>query len=177
MPNRILVIGLIYCLCGMLAIWSIIEGFFNNSLNFNFSACMLLVGIGLLKGRRSSLKWARIWVGLGYLLSAIVVVVLFLKPYSAYVNLFSLQLKGADAIPYAIVFILLFIAGLAVVDKLLRSPKARAYCQAGDDGTREDRGNEPAAPDALRNAAAFYALRDAEKRKADAERVAGSANP
>lgn len=177
MPNRILIIGIIYCLWGGIAICSFIAGLFNDSLHINFSAFMLLVGIGLLKGRRSSLVWARVWVGIGYLLTAIMVGILIFKPASAFFNLFGIHLTGVEAIPYIIVSFALFIACLVTVDKLLRSEKARAYCRAGDDGTREDRESEPIPPDALRNAAAYYAHRDAERRKAEAARTAEPENP
>ncbi|RYD29912.1 MAG: hypothetical protein EOP87_17500 [Verrucomicrobiaceae bacterium] len=176
MPRRILIIGLLYCLCGVLAIWSSIEGLSNATIHLNLSVFMLPVGIGLLRGLRSSLKWARVWVGLGYLFAALGFVLLFVYPDRASAHFFDSPVTGDQAVPYVIVMLVFFVLVLATVDTLLRSSESRAYCQAGDDGTREDRGNEPVAPDALRNAAAFYALRDAENRKADAARTSESGN-
>jgi len=62
------------------------------------------------------------------------------------------------------------------LDKLLRSAKARAYCSAGSSNKGNPVETEPSPPDPSRNAAAYYAQRDAERRKAEAGQIAGSEN-
>jgi hypothetical protein len=177
MPKRILILGLLYCLSGVLAIWSIIEGLFNDSLSINISALMLPVGMGLLRGRRSSLKWARVWVGIGYLSVAVGFVLLVIYPHRASVHLFDFRATGDQAVPYVIAMLVIFIVVLAGVGKLLRSQKSRAYCQVDGAGLTENRGNVSAAPDGLRNAAAYYSHRDAERRQSETSYKTDSENP
>lgn len=59
MPKRVLIIGLLFCLSGILAIWDVLSGICQNRLSLNFAVLLLPVGIGLLRGRQRSQWWAR----------------------------------------------------------------------------------------------------------------------
>lgn len=126
-PKRIIIIGTLFCLGGVLAIWEVLSDLLESHINLNFAVFLLPVGIGLLRGKPRSQWWARIWIILGYLLCAFLVVVVFVAPENAHASWFEHEIRGPAAIPY----VLLVLAILAVVfistHKLLYSDRAKAY--------------------------------------------------
>ena len=127
MPKRILVIGILFCLGGVLAIWDIITDLFQSSISLNFAVFLLPVGMGLLKGKPSSQKWARFWVILGYIFCVFMTSFVIVFPESASVRLAEHEIRGPEALPYALSLIALLAISLVVIHKLLYSEKALAY--------------------------------------------------
>ncbi|RYD49040.1 MAG: hypothetical protein EOP85_02380 [Verrucomicrobiaceae bacterium] len=73
MPRCILIIGILFCICGVLNACDLVfELFYSNRFNFNLGVLMLPVGIGLLRGQDSSRRWASVWLGLGIVSGSIV---------------------------------------------------------------------------------------------------------
>lgn len=110
-PTSITVIGAIFILAGCLAAWQIVYGLFHDHLYLNFSVLMIPVGFGLLKGRSSSIGWAKFWIGL---FSLIFGLLLFCYPFfgdSYSVTWFEDQLVGFPrhvvAVGFPIVFLLI----------------------------------------------------------------------
>lgn len=131
MPKRILIIGLLFCLSGILAIWEILSGLMESHVNLNFSVLMLPVGIGLLRGRETSRKWAIAWIYLGYAFCALLVLLSLSGSGVAKFSLFGMDLTGASAVPYIVIASIVMAIGFRIIHKLLNSPKAREWCAAG----------------------------------------------
>jgi uncharacterized integral membrane protein len=127
MPKRILIIGILYCLFGISAIWDVISSLLDSRINLNFGVLLLLVGIGLFKGKPSSRSWAIFWIFLGYLACLIITVLALIYPQRATVNWFGDVIKGHEAFPYALAITAAMVAGLIVIHKLLNTEKALAY--------------------------------------------------
>ncbi|RYD49041.1 MAG: hypothetical protein EOP85_02385, partial [Verrucomicrobiaceae bacterium] len=70
MPKRILIIGILFCLNGLAAGWDMVSAPFENRFSLNLAVLMLPVGIGLLRGRDSSRRWANVWIVLGFAMCA-----------------------------------------------------------------------------------------------------------
>jgi hypothetical protein len=72
-PIRILIIGLFFCLMGVISLWETIVALFSSRLFINLGIFMIPVGLGLLRGQRASLWWARFWIIIGYIFCALVI--------------------------------------------------------------------------------------------------------
>lgn len=127
MPKRILIIGLMFCIGGGLAIWEVVSDLLRSHLNFNFAVLLLPVGIGLLRGRSTSRWWARFWIVLGYFGCALLIVAAIVSPGNVNASWFDRKISGAEAVPYVIVGSVLFGLLLCFVHRLLYSPKASAF--------------------------------------------------
>lgn len=125
-PKRILTIGLLFAIMGAYSIAEVIRAGFHDGINLNFSMFMLPVGIGLLRGRKSSQWWASLWIILGYCSAVWVLVMTFCAP-TAEIKWLGFTAQGKGAIPYLFVFLLLWAVGLSIGHRLLYSPKACAY--------------------------------------------------
>lgn len=128
-PNRVLIIGILFCIAGATAIYAVISDLMRSHINVNFAVLMLPVGIGLLKGKARSQWWAGFWFILGYIGCAAAVILSFTSGANARAILFGRVVNGSAALPYflAIVFfVVLVLAGLHV---LLFTPKAKVYFQ------------------------------------------------
>ena len=127
MPKRVLVIGLLFCLGGILATWDVLSGLFHSCLSINFAVLLLPVGIGLLRGKPSSQWWARFWIILGYILCGALVIFVTFSPGSASATWFNTKLQGPEAVPYVIGMALFFAVILFVLHQLLYSEKANRF--------------------------------------------------
>jgi hypothetical protein len=127
MPKRIITIGVLFVVCGLFAIWSVLSGLANNRINLNFAVLMLPVGVGLLRGKRSSQWWARFWIILGYCMMGLLVMLAFAMPHNVNATWFGNRIRGPSAIPYVIFVAIVFTAVLNVVHRLLYSEKSNAY--------------------------------------------------
>lgn len=127
MPRRILIIGILFCLCGILAIWDIIDGFLHSHIRLNLAIFMLPVGIGLLRGKKSSQNWARVWIVLGYAICGIITIVGICFPKFVNFKFFDITINGNAAVPYLLLCMLLFLTLLITLHKLLYSMKACDY--------------------------------------------------
>lgn len=63
-PRSLTILAWIFIVCGASAVWKMVDDLLSDSLSINLAFLMIPVGFGLLKGRASSVKWAKIWVGL-----------------------------------------------------------------------------------------------------------------
>ena len=127
MPKRIITIGVLFCLGGALAIWEVLSDLVQSHINLNFAVLLLPVGIGLLRGKLSSQWWARFWIILGYILCALLVVLVIMSPDNANASWFGREITGSSAVPYVLVISALLAVFLVVIHKLLYSEKAIAY--------------------------------------------------
>ncbi len=127
MPKRILIIGLLFCLGGICAIWDVLSDLFQSRLNLNFGVLLLPVGIGLLSGKQSSQWWARFWIILGYIGCGLLVILVILSPESAHATRFDTKLQGSQAVPYVIGGALFFAVLLFILHRLLYSEKANRF--------------------------------------------------
>lgn len=127
MPKRVLIIGLLFCLSGISAIWNVLAGLSASRINFNFAVFLLPVGIGLLRGKISSRWWARFWIILGYLLVGALMLLAVASPDSARATWFERQIRGPEAVPAVLGIGILIILLLVAMHKLLYSEKASRY--------------------------------------------------
>lgn len=127
MPKRILIIGILYCLFGALAIWDVISKLFDSHINLNFAVFLLPVGIGLLKGKPSSRKWAIFWIVLGYLFCLLMIVLALISPQNLTATWFDRVIKGHEAVPYVLASVAALGTILVIIHKLLYSERASAY--------------------------------------------------
>jgi len=127
MPKRVLIIGLLFVISGMLSVWSMIEAATHSRIYLNFGVLLLPVGVGLLRGRVSSQWWARFWIILGYIVLVLQVGEIIAHPQNAWFSWFGSVIRGSRSIPYAIVFSALFGVGLYICHRFLYSKKAIDY--------------------------------------------------
>lgn len=127
MPKRVLIIGLLFMLFGVLSILSIIESAVKGGINLNFAVLLLPVGIGLLRGKSSSRFWAKFWIILGYIGLALMIGLVLVQPGNAKASWFGSEIHGGRAVPYVVLIGGLFGIGLVVCHRLISSPKASAY--------------------------------------------------
>jgi len=127
MPKRIIAIGLLFVICGLLALYQVIEDLTRNHLNLNLAVLMLPVGIGLLCGKKWSQWCARLWIILGYCLAALLVVLALIRPENARASVFTFQVSGTDAVPYVFLLAILLTVGLVILHRLLYSERSNAY--------------------------------------------------
>ena len=127
MPKRIVAISLLFIAFGLLAIWSVIVDLTHSKLSLNFAVFLLPVGIGLLRGKKSSQWWARFWVILGYCLVGGMIAIAFAAPQELHVNWFGNRIHGPSAVPYAIMCIAVPASVLVLVHLMLYSKKSNAF--------------------------------------------------
>ncbi len=127
MPKRLIAIGVLFVACGLIAIWGVISGLAHNNISLNFAVLMLPVGVGLLRGKRSSQWWARFWIILGYCMMGLLVLLAFAMPQNVSATWFGNRIRGPSAIPYVIFVAIVFTVVLNVVHRLLYSEKSNAY--------------------------------------------------
>ena len=139
MPKRILIIGILFCLGGLLAIWEVASDLFRSHINLNFAVLMLPVGIGILKGKKSSQWWARFWIILGYIGCGLLVLASLAFPENVSADFMGNEIKGTQAVPYTIAGAILFTALFVYMHRLLYSEIAQAYF------------NQKSEPDAVSN--------------------------
>ncbi len=102
MPIRILVIGLLYCIAGVLAIREVVADLMQDDLNLNFGVFLLPVGIGLVRGKSGSRAWVKFWTGLGSLLVVVIVIFPFVNATALTADWFGEKIRGSRAVPYTL---------------------------------------------------------------------------
>lgn len=138
-PKRVLLIGLLFCLGGVLAIWEVIASALRSQLYLNLSVFLLPVGIGLLLGKPWGRLWADIWFVLGYLCCLAIAVMPFISQGNLQVRFFNHQVTGAAGIPYILGTTLFLAAFIGVLHKLLYTQRANEYFRK--DGHGHPKGN------------------------------------
>ncbi len=132
MPKRIIVIGLLFCLAGVLAIWDVVSDLSRSRINLNFAVLLLPVGIGLLRGKASSQWWARFWIILGYIACGLGAILSFIMPGAARAVLFNQVVEGPRAVPYVVGGLASFALLFYVIHQLLYSKKASDFFESRD---------------------------------------------
>jgi len=127
MPKRIFIIGILFCLGGVLAIWEVVSDLFRSHINLNFAVLLLPVGIGILKGKKSSQWWGRFWIILGYIGCGLLVGSSLVWPENVTANGFGREIKGSEAVPYVLAGTVIIAATFIVLHKLLYSETAINY--------------------------------------------------
>lgn len=127
MPKRILIIGVLFCISGLLAIWDIISALLESRIFLNFGVFTLPVGIGLLKGKASSRRWASLWIILGYLGSLAFAFLALDSPGNINLNFFGTSSSGGDTLAIAMISIAVWVAMLVCMHRLLYTPTSNEY--------------------------------------------------
>jgi len=140
MPKRIFIIAQLFFLTGVYAIYSVVADLINGHLYINLGVFMLPVGIGLFKGKSSSRWWAKFWMILGYVLCALMMVMLSFGDSSSFsAEWFGRSFVGGDALPYGWSICFVCLATNIVLHKLLCSAKSDTYFEQADSTTESDR--------------------------------------
>lgn len=127
MPKRILIIGILFCFAGVFALWDIISGLTRSHLNLNFAVFTLPVGIGLLRGRAKSRRWARFWIILGYIACGLLIVFSAFNSANAQATFFDKSLSGPPAL-LVIYPVAVALAGIFyTINLLLFSARSNEY--------------------------------------------------
>lgn len=126
MPKRVLIIGLLFAIVGANSIWNTIETGLHDGLHISFSIFMLPVGIGLLRGKRSSQWWASAWIILGYG-SAIVIALFAVCAPNEKISWFGFSNPGSGATPHVLAFSIIYAVCLRICRRYLYSIRANAY--------------------------------------------------
>jgi len=127
MPKRILIIGILFCLAGVFAAWDIISGLTRSHLNLNFAVFSLPVGIGLLRGREKSRRWARFWIILGYIACGLLIVLSALNPGNAQATFFDKSLSGPPALLVIYPMAVAAAGILYIINRLLFSVRSNEH--------------------------------------------------
>jgi hypothetical protein len=127
MSKRILIIGLLFCIAGVLAIWDVLFSLAKGNINLNFAVFLLPVGIGLLRGKSRSRWWANFWFILGYIGCLFLTMICTLSPANAKARFFDTVIEGPSALPYVFLVATILASGLAALQFLLNSERASQY--------------------------------------------------
>lgn len=126
-PLATTIVAWIFMAIGMLAIVGMVVKLMNWTLSFKFTAFMLPVGIGLLKGRRSSLGWARFWAGCSLILGIALLLHYPFAHSSHKVRFFGHEVHGWLRHPYAVgTFSFMILLGITAW-RTVSGPAHRAY--------------------------------------------------
>ena len=136
-PLRIWFLGLLYAMGGVLAIWQVVEAGLGGTVSLNFAVFLLPVGLGLLAGKLSSLSWAKFWVGFGWAVIVLALVVAVIRPDVVHSSWNGRELTGRDALPT----VFGVSAGVALILygiwRLLKSQTTEAYVFASENRRRQ----------------------------------------
>lgn len=129
MPKRLAIIGTLFILAGISALWSIISGLLDNHVNINFAVLLLPVGIGLLRGKHHSRISAIVITYIGYLLCLILTLTFLTSQDNITFTYPGHTITGPDALPPTLAAILVAFTLLLIQHLTLKSPKVIAYCE------------------------------------------------
>ena len=132
-PRRILLIGIVYCLAGLLAAWDIITGAFESRLSLNFMVLLLPVGYGLLRGKSRSRWWARFWLILGYGFCLLFAAVALIEPQKMSAYWIEHRVRGDDAVPWVLLSATALLFAFVFCHRMLYSDKANRFFETMDE--------------------------------------------
>ncbi len=129
-PMRLTVIASLFILAGTWAVLKFFYSLLDHRIIFNFSMLMIPIGLGMLRGKRDSVWWAKALV----VLSSLFVLWMLLRyPFaeaSYHVHFFGRELHGIARVVMVLVVsgVLLSLSGIAWI--ILNSKPVRAYVDA-----------------------------------------------
>ena len=140
-PIGLTIIGWLFILSGASTALGMLWGFFHGRINLNFAVLMIPVGLGLLRGRASSISWARFWIGLVTFGCALLLLLYPFAGDSMHVRWFSTELHGVARHAVAVIFPSMFVALGVWVWRVLGSPLTHQFMLSRDDtfGRRHQR--------------------------------------
>ena len=135
MPKRILIIGILFCINGLFALWGIVSDFMQSGSVFGelvidtttVQVFSLVIGIGLLMGRQWSQWWARLLIVVAYIFCLTSVIIAIISPEKIYISWFGQSYAGNWKLPLFLTLTALLIIVLGCMHWLLYSQKATMY--------------------------------------------------
>jgi hypothetical protein len=132
-PRIVLIAGLPFVTAGFLSLTSFLQGQFSEHptllLNFALGVLQIEVGRGLLVGRRSSRRWAYVWLALWAAEPFGASIWLAREPSTASANLGTLTLHGASALPWVWMAFAIVVATSLALAFVLRSKSVSDYIE------------------------------------------------
>lgn len=104
-PRGLTLVGWLFILSGISAAVGMVVGFsLNHVIGLNLAVLMLPVGLGLLRGRSSSIWWAKFWLGFGMVVCAVALVMVIdaFNRHSLQVVWFGTKIEVKDRLGYLI---------------------------------------------------------------------------
>ena len=135
MPKRILIIGILFLLNGLFALWGIISEFIQSGsvlgelviTTNTVQVLSLPIGIGLLMAKQWSRWWARILIVVGYIFCITSIIVAIVSPEKVYMSWFGQSFTGNWKVPIFLTLTVLLTIILVCMHRLLYSQKADSY--------------------------------------------------
>lgn len=120
-----------FILGGLGAIFHVVTSLIQGTININFAILWLPVGIGLLRGRYSSMMWARFWCLLAMGGCLLLAILALMKSENAKFFWFDQTIDGSAAVPYCLAGAAFAGAWTFLTYRLLKSRPAEDYCVCG----------------------------------------------
>jgi hypothetical protein len=97
-PVSLIVIGILFILGGAPSLWKAIQGLFTLNFNLDPTPLLFFVGIGLLKLKPSSRRWAIRWIIFGYFLCAFITLFSLFNESPTHGNSTLIQIVGLNTL-------------------------------------------------------------------------------
>ncbi|TDU63158.1 hypothetical protein EI77_04479 [Prosthecobacter fusiformis] len=129
-PRSLTFLAWIFILFGVFALWKMGKVLFSGGVSINFAVLMIPVGFGLLKGRASSVMWAKVWIGLGAAFLLVVAVGYVFWGDSYHVHWFHQELHGMKRHLMVVLSSAVLLGLFHLGWKILGSASVREYVEA-----------------------------------------------
>jgi hypothetical protein len=140
-PKNAVVVGFVFVTLGLLALTSLLQGQFGEHPTLNLNAALgvaqIGVGRGLLLGRRSSRRWAYVWLALWTGVSIAFSIWAGLEPGTALSIFGTVTLRGWSALPWVWAAFAVVVAASVAMVSVLRSKSVSDYI-AWSEGVRAE---------------------------------------
>lgn len=138
-PRSLTLVGWLFILSGISAAVGMVVGFsLNHGKELNSAVLMLPVGIGLLRGRSSSIWWAKFWIGLWMVCCGVALVLLVIGAFDRnpiQVVWFGTKIEVKDRLSYLITLAMpcLYIAISLACWRVLSSLRTHQFMLSRDE--------------------------------------------
>lgn len=137
MPLRLRVIGNLFRVVGWLGVvWVVSEFLLRDHVMLPLDWLLILVGSGLLAGKRTSRRWATAWIAYWSVSMIASVVLGVMKPDELWLNLLTFHASGPVVLPWALGFAAVALAAYAWVLWLLWSAPVTEFIDRWEDYRR-----------------------------------------